>query len=163
MGSGDGVWAKAAFVVLAGGRRAIAGARAEEAREVAERASTGDIQDMDVYFGDIDPSAFSTKESVDLAFALRRMLTSLRLLIPTERGMMSPYHVAILALVQRAVGPAAWAVIERARGEAGFASFAETDKESIDVFVDRLRIHLGPYLQPSTCQQLCAAIRQLSA
>jgi len=133
----------------------------EVLRVVAERVSTGDIQDMDVGFGDIEVSSFNTKESLDLAQALQRMLTSLRLLVPTERGLMSSYQLAIVVLVQRAVGPAGWAVIERARAEAGFESFADVEPASIDRFVERLAVHLGPFLSSTTCHELCTAICHL--
>jgi hypothetical protein len=133
----------------------------EVLRMVAERVSTGDIQDMDVGFGDIEVSSFNTKESLDLALALKRMLTSLRLLVPTERGLMSSYHLAILVLVQRAVGPAAWAVIEKARAEAGFKSFSDVEPASINAFAESLAHHLGPFISSAACVQLCAAVRQL--
>jgi hypothetical protein len=130
-------------------------------RVVAERVSSGDIQDMDVGFGDIETSSFNTKESFDLAEALQRMLTSLRLLVPTERGLMNSYQLAIVVLVQRAVGPAGWAVIERARAEAGYESFADVEPASIDGFVERLAGHLSPFLSSANCHELCAAICQL--
>jgi hypothetical protein len=133
----------------------------EVLRVVAERVSTGDIQDIDVGFSDIQISSFNTKESLDLARALQRMLTSLRLLVPTERGLMSSYHLAIVVLVQRAVGPAGWAVIERARADAGFDSFADVRPSSIDGFVERLAEHLGPFLPPATRLRLCTAVCQL--
>jgi len=133
----------------------------EVLRVVAERVSTGDIQDMDVGFSDIEISSFNTKESLDLSRALKRMFTSLRLLVPTERGLMSSYHLAIVVLVQRAVGPAGWAVIERARADAGFKSFADVEPSSIDGFVECLAEHLGPFLSPTSRLQLCNAIRQL--
>lgn len=129
---------------------------------VAERVSTGDIQDMDVGFSDLQISSFNTQESFDLARALQRMLTSLRLLVPTEQGLMSSYHLAIVAMVQRAVGPAGWAVIERARADAGFAGFADVNPSSVDGFVDRLAEHLVAHLPPETRAGLCAAIRRLS-
>jgi len=132
-------------------------------RVIAERVSKGDIQDMDVGFGDIEISSFNTKESVDLAEALKRMLTSLRLLVPTERGLMSSYQLAIVVLVQRAVGPAGWAVIERARAEAGFDSFADVQPASIEGFVERLASHLSPFLSSTNCHELCTAICQLRA
>ena len=130
-------------------------------RVVAERVSSGDIQDMDVGFGDIEISSFNTKESFDLAEALQRMLTSLRLLVPTERGLMNGYQLAIVVLVQRAVGPAGWAVIERARAEAGFESFSDVEPASIDAFVECLAGHLSPFLSSANCHELCAAICQL--
>jgi len=130
-------------------------------RVVAERVSSGDIQDMDVGLGDIEISSFNTKESLDLAEALQRMVTSLRLLVPTERGLMNSYQLAIVVLVQRAVGPAGWAVIERARAEAGFESFSDVEPASIDGFVERLAGHLSPFLSSANCHELCAAICQL--
>ena len=82
----------------------------ERLRELAEKASVGDIQDMDIAFSDLEMGGCTNREVYDLAHALRRMVTSLRLLVPNEHGLMDSYHMAIIVLSNRAIGPAAWAI-----------------------------------------------------
>lgn len=133
----------------------------ERLRTVAEKVGSGDIQDMDVALRDLDLGDFASRESHQLAVALRRMVGSLRLLVPTERGLMDHTHMAIVLLVCRAVGPAAWSVVERARGRAGLASFSEVDACTLDRFLAGLEEELAPLLGEEATRLLVQTITDL--
>ena len=133
----------------------------EYLRELAARISTGDIQDMDVELSDLDAKRFNTRESWELAESLQRMVTSIRLLIPTERGLMDDYHMTVLVLVNKAVGPGGWTVIERARQAAGFGSFAEVRPDNVDRFLERLREEAASLIPEERIRRLSAAIARL--
>ncbi len=133
----------------------------EYLRELATRISTGDIQDMDVELHDLDAKRFNTRESFALAESLQRMVTSIRLLIPTERGLMDDYHMTMVVLVNKAVGPGGWTVIERARQAAGLRSFAEVGPANVDRFLEQLRQEAAALIPEERIQRLSAAIAQL--
>lgn len=133
----------------------------ESLRTLAERVSTGDIQDMDVEFSDLDMKRFDSKESFDLARAFRRMVTSLRLMVSTERGLMDDYHMTIVVLTNKAVGPGGRAVIERARTAAGFGSLSDVSPENVDRFAYELGRHLAGIIPNERISLLCEAIQDL--
>ena len=133
----------------------------ERLRELAEKASVGDIQDMDIAFSDLEMGGCANREVYDLAHALRRMVTSLRLLVPTEHGLMDSYHMAIIVLSNRAIGPAAWAMIERARAAAGLSSFAEIDPSNAGRFMTELERQLGDLIPEEKLRLLRKAIIEL--
>jgi methyl-accepting chemotaxis protein len=134
----------------------------EQLRSLAERVSSGDIRDMQVEFGDLEVDRLSTRESYDLARALQKMVTNLRLLVATERGLMDNYHMTIVVLVSRAVGPAAWSVIERSRTAAGFSSFSEVGPDTVDRFAAALEQEVRPLLPEDSVQLLVSAITELT-
>ena len=107
-------------------------------RNLAERVSTGDIQDMDVEFTELETKRFNTRESFELARSLQRMVTSIRLLVSSERGLMDDYHMTIVVLVNKAVGPGGWSLIESARSAAGFGSFADVTPSNVENFLIEL-------------------------
>jgi HAMP domain-containing protein len=135
----------------------------EQLRSLAERVSSGDIRDMQVEFGDLEVDRLSTRESYDLARALQRMVTNLRLLVSTERGLMDNYHMTIVVLISRAVGPASWSVIERSRTAAGFSSFAEVGPDNVDRFAAALEQEVRPLIPEDSVRLLVSAITELPA
>jgi hypothetical protein len=128
---------------------------------LADKASSGDIQDIDVEFGDLDVKRFGTRESHDLALALRKMVTNLRLLVSTERGLMDHYHMTIMVLIHKAVGPASWSVIERARSAAAFSSFSEINPANVHRFVTALETEVRPLIPDGSVRLLVSAISEL--
>ena len=135
----------------------------ERLRQLAERASTGDLQDIDVAFRCLRFERGCSKECLDLADSLRRMMTSIRLLVPTEQGLMGNYHMAILVLVNRAVGPAGRAVVDRTLRAAGFSSFAEVGPTTVEQFLAALSDQVGTTIPEDNLHLLCQAIRELAA
>lgn len=135
----------------------------ERLRRLAEQASTGDLQDMDVAFRCLRFEGGCSQECLDLADSLRRMMTSLRLLVPTEQGLMGNYHMAILFLVTRAVGPAGRAVVDRALRSAGFSSFAEVGPATVEQFLAALSDQVRSTIPEENLQLLCQAIRELAS
>lgn len=135
----------------------------ERLRRLAEQASTGDLQDMDVAFRCLRFERRCSQECVDLADSLRRMVTSLRLLVPTEQGLMGTYHMAILVLVNRAVGPAGRAVVERTLRAGGFSSIAEVGPTTVEQFLAALRDEVRDTIPEESLELLCEAIRELTA
>ncbi len=134
----------------------------EHLREFAERASTGDIQDIDVEFSELDMKYFNSRESHDLAKSLQRMVTSLRFLVTSELGRMDDYHMTILVLVNKAVGPIGRAVIERARAAAGFDSFAEVKPSHAKEFISKLEEEVAKIIPGERARLLSQAIERLS-
>lgn len=135
----------------------------ERLRRLAEQASTGDLQDADVAFRCLRFERRCSRECTDLADSLRRMVTSLRLLVPTEQGLMGTYHMAILVLVNRAVGPAGRAVIERSLRAGGFSSLTEVGPTTVERFLAALREELRETLAEDSLELLCEAIRELTS
>ena len=133
----------------------------EYLRGLADKVSTGDIQDVDVEFSDMEMKHFSSRETYDLARSLQRMVTSLRLLVSSERGLMDDYHMTILVLVNKAVGPGGWAVIERARASAGFDSFSEVQPDNLQRFLDELGNQVGALIPSERTEMLSEAIKRL--
>jgi methyl-accepting chemotaxis protein len=133
----------------------------EYLRSLAEEVSMGDIQDMDVEFAGLDMDRFTSRESFDLAQSFRRMVTSIRMLVPTERGLMDNYHMTIVVLVNRALGPAGWSIIEKARAGAGFGSFAEVGPSKIEQFIDSLKEETATLTSEREFTLLAEAIRNL--
>ncbi len=130
-------------------------------RRLAERVSTGDIQDMDVEFTELDTRNFGTRESYELARSLQRMVTNLRLLVSSERGLMDDYHMTIVVLVNKAVGPGGWALIEEAQAAAGFASFTDVRPVDIENFLIELGKRAIMLIPKERVDLLCDAIRKL--
>ena len=135
----------------------------ESLRKLASRVSSGDIQDVDVEFRDMEMKIFRNRETYDLARSLQLMVTSLRLLVSSERGLMDDYHMTILVLVNKAVGPGGWAVIERARAEAGFGSFADVQPGNVQRFLAELSGQLGGVIPVERADRLKTAIEELKA
>lgn len=133
----------------------------ETLRALAERVSTGDIQDMDVEFTDLEMRRFNSRETLDLARSLQRMVTSMRLLVSTERGLMDDYHMTIVVLVNKALGPNGWTVIERARNAARFEAFAEVNPSNVDAFLAELEKEAESLIPRERIDLLCNAIRAL--
>ncbi len=141
--------------------RAIVGPL-ERLRRLAERISAGDIQDMDVELAGLDMRRFTSQESYDLARVLRSMVTNLRFLVPTERGLMDDYHMTILVLVNKALGSGGWAVIERARRAAGFDSLSEVEPENVECFLSELEREALEEIPEDRVQLLSRVIRELA-
>lgn len=135
----------------------------ERLRQLAEEASTGDLQDIDVAFRCHRFERRCSKECLDLADSVRRMMTSIRLLVPTEQGLMGNYQMAILVLVNRAVGPAGRAVVDRTLQAAGFSSFAEVGPATVEQFLSALADQVGTTIPAANLDLLCQAIRELAA
>ncbi len=133
----------------------------EYLREFAEKARVGDIQDMDVQSSDLEMKRFNSRETYDLARSLQCLVTNMRLLVSTERGLMDPYHMTIAVLLIRAVGSCGWAVIERARGAAGFRSFPEITTSNIDRFLTCLTAELTGLIPEDRVRLVIDAIREL--
>lgn len=133
----------------------------ERLRRLAERVGSGDIQDMDVELSDLDLGRFRSRECFDLARALQCMVTNMRFLVSTERGLMDEYHMTILVLVNKALGACRWAVVERARRAAGFDSFSEVDPSNVDRFLAELEKEAATLASEERVQLLIRAVREL--
>jgi HAMP domain-containing protein len=134
----------------------------ERLRQLAERASTGDLQDIDVAFRCHRFERSCSRECLDLADSVRRMMTSIRLLVPTEQGLMSNFQMAILVLVNRAVGPAGRAVVDRSLHAAGFSSFSEVGPATVEQFLSALSDQVKTSIPRENLELLCQAIRDLA-
>ncbi len=130
-------------------------------RNLAERVSTGDIQDMDVEFTELETKRFNTRESFALARSLQRMVTSIRLLVSSERGLMDDYHMTIVVLVNKAVGPGGWSLIESARSAAGFGSFADVNPSNVETFLIELGKRAIMIIPKERVDLLADAVRTL--
>ena len=135
----------------------------EHLRKLAERVSTGDVQDMDVEFSDLEMKRFDSRETLGLARSLQRMVTNLRLLVSSERGLMDDYHMTIVVLTNKAVGPGGWAVVERARSAAEFGSFADVSPSNVDRFLTELEREVAEQIPGEKVRMLVDAIRELQA
>jgi methyl-accepting chemotaxis protein len=132
----------------------------EYLRKLAEKVSTGDIQDMDVEFSDLDMKRFTSRESFDLARTLRYMVSNLRMLVSTERGLMDDYHMTILVLANKALGRAGWSAVERARSAAGFRSFSDVHPSNVDRFLVALEKEAARTIPEERVRLLSQAIRE---
>jgi hypothetical protein len=128
---------------------------------LAEHVKEGDIQDIDVLFGDLELRRFRDPESRALAESLRRLVSNLRERVVSERGLMDPYHMTIALLVLRTVGPEGWAVIERARARAGLESFGSVAPADIERFIEGLREEMDGGLDEERFELLARALREV--
>ncbi len=134
----------------------------EQLQKLAEKVSTADIQDIDIEFSDMEMKNFNSKETHDLATSIQRMITSLRFLVSSERGLMDDYHMTIVVLVNKAMGPAGWSVIERAHKSAGFSSFSEVNPSNIGEFLSKLQNEGLKLIPNERVHMLITAIQRLN-
>jgi len=128
---------------------------------LAERVKDGDIQDIDVLFGELELRRFRDPESRALAESFRRLVSNLRGRVVSERGLMDPYHMTIAVLVLRAAGPEGWAMMERARARAGLESFGQVAPGNIESFIEGLREEMAGRLDEERFSLLERALREV--
>jgi CHASE3 domain sensor protein len=128
---------------------------------LAERVRAGDIQDIDVLFGELKLQRFRDPESRALAESFRKLVSNLRERVVSERGLMDPYHMTIAVMVLRAAGPEGWAVIERARARAGLESFGTVAPANIEQFIEGLREEMAGQLDEERIGLLARALREI--
>jgi methyl-accepting chemotaxis protein len=133
----------------------------EYLRQRTDSISAGDIQDIDIEFSELEVARLANRETRELGHAFQRMVSSLRLAVSSEVGTMDNYHMAIVVLVNLALGPSGRAVIERARARAGFRSFAEIRPAEIEAFLAALREESGDLVSEQRYALLSDAILRL--
>lgn len=128
-------------------------------RDATHAASLGNLRGMGVEFEDLRLDRFDSRETFDLAASVRRMITSLRLLVPGEPGSMDDFHMKILLLATKAAGPGARTLLDLAAISSGLDGFDELGPATLEPFLEALDRESTGLLPAEAARALIDAIR----